>query len=132
MKRMFPLSSKISQQFACCRLLSRVGLTALLLTALAVLAGCSANKVALNPGDYVEVDNPFSGGAPDESPKIWVLRSSLERGIPRGGDLVKKGYDAVAGKSGGGSAPVGSLPAGTTPHPRVLVIEEKGPHFGVR
>lgn len=134
MKRVFSRSNAILQQPAWCRRFGQLRLAVLLLTVLVALGGCSGNKVALNPDDYVEIDNPFSGGAPDENPKIWVLRSSLERGIPRGGDLVKKGYETVAGKPGGGTAPApssGSLQAGTTPHPRILVAEEKGPHLGV-
>jgi len=130
MKTMLPLSERNTHQSAYC---NRLGLAALLLaalTALTALGGCSGNKAAVNPGDYVEVDNPFSGGAPDENPKVWVLRSSLERGIPRGGALVKKGYEAVAGKTGANTGPSSGLfQAGTTPYPRILVVEANGPHL---
>jgi hypothetical protein len=68
-----------------------------------ISSGCAARNQAFNPQDYVEVDNPFGGDTPDANAKIWVPKASLEKGIPRGRDLVKKGYEKVVGQ--GGAAP---------------------------
>ena len=134
MKSMLPLSERISQHPSLNWCFGKLVPAALLLTALAVLGGCTASRVVLNPDDYVEVDNPFAGDSPDANAKIWVPRKSLEQGVPRGGALVKKGYDALAGKTGSGGAQAGATAAlqdVRTTRPRLLVAEEKGSHLGV-
>ena len=66
------------------------------LSACLILASCAGNRQTTGlPGDYVEIDNPgftMSPGAPE---KIWVPRSSVESGIPRGSEIIKKGTDKV-------------------------------------
>lgn len=63
---------------------------------LLLCAGCAGPAAqSRGQGDYVEIDNPaftMSSGAPE---KIWVPRSYVDNGVPRGGDLVKKGYEAA-------------------------------------
>ncbi len=79
------------------QLLQRGVLTMLLISCL-VVSGCNRARVPLNTDDYVEIDNPILDGNPAENTKIWVPKSSLAKGVPRGRDLAQKGYDAVAGK----------------------------------
>lgn len=75
-----------------------LGFTGLLVASL-VIGGCNRARIPYNTDDYVEIDNPYIEGDPSENQKIWVPKSSLEKGIPRGGELAKKGYDAVASKA---------------------------------
>lgn len=70
-------------------------LTATLLCAFA-LSGCAARQQAINSDDYVEIDNPFAGEAPDGNAKIWVPKASLQKGAPRGRELAKRGYEKAA------------------------------------
>jgi hypothetical protein len=67
----------------------------------AVLGGCAAQRQETIPkDDFVEIDNPYGNGDnPDQNVKVWVPRSSLERGLPRGRELLQKGYDKVTGKA---------------------------------
>lgn len=72
------------------------------------LAGCAGNRpVPGPPEEYVEVDNPAATMSPSAPATIWVPRRYVESGIPRGGELVKKGYEAAT--RGAGEAP--STPA---------------------
>ncbi len=66
---------------------------------LVFVAACATNKGSgpANENDYVEVPNPGVTMSPDAPATIWVPRSSVESGIPRGGVLVKKGFERVAG-----------------------------------
>lgn len=59
------------------------------------LAGCAGRPQAINSQEFVEIDNPFLGDSPDASPKIWVPKASLEKGVPRGRELIKKGFEKV-------------------------------------
>lgn len=70
-----------------------------------ILTGCAANReAASSPGDYVEIDNPAFTMSPNAPPTIWVPRSYVESGVPRGGELVEKGYESLRGNvSGGGT-----------------------------
>jgi len=63
-----------------------------------LLSGCAgptANSAKQN--DFVEVNNPSITMAPGSPEKIWVPRESVESGIPRGSELLKKGYVAMEG-----------------------------------
>src|SRR6266567_1186334 len=65
---------------------------------LMLLAACAANKAGnAQPGDYVEVPNPAITMDPNATPTIWVPRRYVESGLPRGGELIKKGYEQVKG-----------------------------------
>jgi len=64
------------------------------------LAGCAGAKVApMEPADYVEVQNPGYTMSPNAPETIWVPRSYVEKGAPRGKDLAKLGYNAATGGS---------------------------------
>lgn len=66
------------------------------LSASLLLAACSFNRTTdRHPSDYVEIDNPGQTMSPDAPAKIWVPRSYVEKGVPRGGDLVKAGTEKV-------------------------------------
>lgn len=55
-------------------------------------AGCASSKVRT---DYVEIPNPAFTMSPNASETIWVPRESVDNGVPRGGELAKRGYEAV-------------------------------------
>lgn len=59
------------------------------------VAACATHKSASN--DYVEVPNPGVTMYPGAPATIWVPRSSAESGIPRGGELIKKGFERATG-----------------------------------
>lgn len=61
-----------------------------------LLTACAGNKAATLPPDgYVEIENPTFTMSKDAPATIWVPRSYVETGVPRGGELLKKGYEAV-------------------------------------
>lgn len=63
---------------------------------LLLVAGCTgANVKASSQRDYVEVANPAFTMSPNAPETIWVPRSYVDSGLPRGGELAKKGYDAM-------------------------------------
>lgn len=66
---------------------------------LGLVAGCSGARVQSQGADssdkYVEVPNPAFTMSPGAPEKIWVPRTSVDNGVPRGGELVKRGYEAV-------------------------------------
>ncbi|ACM18572.1 lipoprotein, putative [Geotalea daltonii FRC-32] len=71
------------------------------------LAGCAGtNTGSSSRRDYVEVANPAFTMSPNAPETIWVPRSYVDSGVPRGGELAKQGYEAIKG-----STPV---PAGET------------------
>jgi hypothetical protein len=71
-------------------------LKAFLLSATLLLAACAGNRNKTGPpAGYVEIDNPGQTLSPDAPAKIWVPRSYVESGIPRGGELIKKGTEKV-------------------------------------
>jgi hypothetical protein len=60
------------------------------------LAACAANREATAPGqDYVEIDNPALTMSPNAPATIWVPRSYVESGVPRGGEVLKMGAEKV-------------------------------------
>jgi hypothetical protein len=91
------------------------------LCSLLLLTACATNKAASEkPGDYVEIENPGYTMSPGAPPTIWVPRSYVESGPPRGGELVKKGYEKVAGTSHASSpqqAPAVATPASAVQPP---------------
>ena len=82
------------------------------LSACLLLAACAGNRqTSGSPGDYVEIDNPGFTMSPNAPAKIWVPRSYVESGLPRGSELIKKGTDKVLQSFSGTSSqpqPVGS------------------------
>ncbi len=77
----------------------------LLILTLIALAGCAAHHEPVTSGDYVEIDNPACTLSPDAPPTIWVPRSYVDSGVPRGGELLEKGYESIRGKMSGSAAP---------------------------
>lgn len=72
---------------------------ALMIFSFCFLAGCAANHGAISSSEeYVEIENPAFTMSPGASPTIWVPRSYVDSGIPRGGELIEKGYESVRGK----------------------------------
>lgn len=62
----------------------------------ALLAACAGNRAAGNAQEeYVEIANPGATMTDNAPQTIWVPRSYVERGAPRGSELLKKGYEAV-------------------------------------
>ena len=94
---------------------NRLGKGAFLL-GLVFLAGCAgANQAATGPQEgYVEIQNPGFTMSPNAPETIWVPRSYVEKGVPRGRDLAGKGYDAVTqgAAQGAPAAAAASAPAG--------------------
>lgn len=61
--------------------------------ALAACAGTGATGG--RSGEYVEVDNPLYTQSPGAPATVWVPRSSVEEGPPRGGVILRKGYEEM-------------------------------------
>jgi hypothetical protein len=61
------------------------------------LTGCAGIGSQATSGDYIEIANPAFTSSPNAAQTIWVPRSYLEKGAPRGGELARRGYDAVQG-----------------------------------
>jgi len=77
---------------------------ALMIFSFCFLAGCAANQGAISSSEeYVEIENPAFTMSPGASPTIWVPRSYVDSGIPRGGELLEKGYESVRGKLSDGA-----------------------------
>ncbi|ABB33511.1 hypothetical protein GeomeDRAFT_1142 [Geobacter metallireducens RCH3] len=73
---------------------------------LLLLAGCAGSRPVPAPTEeYVEVDNPAATMSPSAPATIWVPKRYVDNGIPRGGELVKKGYEAATRGSGEISSP---------------------------
>jgi len=63
-----------------------------------MLAGCAANNLAgetSHDTDYVEVSNPALTMSPGAPATIWVPRSSVEKGMPRGSAVVSQGVKEI-------------------------------------
>jgi len=92
---------------------------ALMIFSFCFLAGCAANQGAISSsGEYVEIENPAFTMSPGASPTIWVPRSYVDSGIPRGGELLEKGYESVRGKlSDGARQTVAGVPEPVTVSP---------------
>lgn len=69
-----------------------------MLLGLSLMAGCAGTTRATSGSDdFVEIPNPAITMSPNAPETIWVPRSSLEKGVPRGRDLAKEGYQALQG-----------------------------------
>lgn len=61
-----------------------------------LLAACAAVRSAsAPPEEYVEIANPAYTISPNAPATIWVPRRYVESGIPRGGEVLKRGYEKV-------------------------------------
>lgn len=100
-------------------------------------AGCAGPTVqSQGQRDYVEIDNPAFTLSPTAPEKIWVPRESVDKGVPRGGELVKRGYESVKG-SATSAAQQTTAPAPTVAPSQAGITEPAGkpakliPHFGL-
>jgi hypothetical protein len=93
----------------------------------AVLSGCNRTRIPTNTNDYVEIDNPILSGNPAENAKIWVPKSSLAQGAPRGGELVKRGYDNLTNAPKESSAGKPAADADTVRQRLFVATEGKSP-----
>jgi len=99
-----------------------VGTRAIIISILSVcfLVGCAGNQGAVSPPeDYVEIDNPAFTMSPDAPSTIWVPRRYVDSGIPRGGELLEKGYESVRGKLSGSGQPA----AARAPEPAAPAVQ---------
>lgn len=73
----------------------------LLVIAALLLAACAGPRtVPVGTAEgYVEIVNPAYTMTPDAPQTIWVPRRHTE-GVPRGRELVKKGYEVVKSEIG--------------------------------
>ncbi len=72
----------------------------LLLSLILTLTACAGNKVVTDkntPEDYVEISNPGFTMSPGAPATIWVPKSSVDNGLPRGSEVVKMAYQSVKG-----------------------------------
>lgn len=76
---------------------------------LLIVAACAVNSGG-PPVDYVEVPNPAITMYPNAPDTIWVPRKSVESGLPRAGELVKKGYEKATGAKEKEAAPQAEAP----------------------
>jgi hypothetical protein len=70
----------------------------LFLSLILSLTACAGNRVAgdKNPQtEYVEISNPGFTMSRDAPATIWVPKSSVENGPPRGGEAIKMAYESV-------------------------------------
>lgn len=68
-----------------------------------LLAACAGNRIAGGAAEgYVEIVNPASTMTDNAPQTIWVPRSYVESGLPKGSDLVK-GIESMS-RGGGSSA----------------------------
>jgi hypothetical protein len=75
---------------------------ALAMVGLVFLAGCagSLKPQQQQPNEeYVEIENPAVTMSPSAPATIWVPRSYVDKGAPRGGELAKRSYNAVMGSA---------------------------------
>ena len=90
---------------------------------LVTLAACATPGVQPTPNDYVEIENPGITMSNNAPATIWVPRSYVESGPPRGGELAKRSYNAIMGTgtpaanktAQAGAAPTGIAAVGGKP-----------------
>lgn len=102
--------------------LNRLGRRIIAALFIAVISGCAGATIQPeSKDDYVEIPNPAFTMSPNAPEKIWVPRHSVESGVARGNELLKRGYEAVKGgepttaSQAGITAPTGK-PASLIPH----------------
>ena len=95
---------------------------------LLLLTACAGQKTASAPSpsseDYVEISNPGFTMSADQPATIWVPRRYVDSGVPRGGELVKKGYEQVRGTSQ--AAPSGA-PQAAPQAPGTVMAAQQSP-----
>jgi hypothetical protein len=72
----------------------------LLLSIIFLLAACAGNKDLRDKNsetEYVEINNPGFTMTRDAPATIWVPKSSVDNGLPRGNEAIKMAYESVKG-----------------------------------
>lgn len=92
------------------------------------MGGCATVKETTNPKDYVEIENPFYDGSIGSSQTTWVPKRYVEGGVPRGGEVLRRGYRAAT--DGVADARDG-VTAGKKLRNRIVVVDG-GKGLGVR
>lgn len=103
----------------------------------AVVAACAHNQGTSGKTEqYVEIDNPAMTMSPNAPAKIFVPRSYVEDGVPRGSEVIKKGVEEVAGnfrqtpqepRSGRPVQPAAHATEGSRPASGMAPAATKGP-----
>lgn len=103
---------------------------------LGLVAGCAGAKVqSQGPDDYVEIPNPAMTMSPNAPETIWVPRKSVDNGVPRGGELMKRGYQAI--KEGVATSPQAATGGAVVTPPQAGITAPSGkpaaiiPRFGL-
>lgn len=86
-----------------------------LILSLTACAGTRAVGDKNSSSDYVEVSNPAFTMSRDAPATIWVPKSSVDHGPPRGSEAIKMAYKSVQGNQTDGASPQtsSSLSAGS-------------------
>ncbi len=109
----------------------------LLLTFILSLTACAGSRVAgdkASQTEYVEISNPGFTMTRDAPATIWVPKSSVENGPPRGSEAIKMAYESVKNSQSTAATPqstpppaaaatVAAQPASTGMRARVVVLE---------
>lgn len=69
-----------------------------------LLTSCAENSVIVDrsgDSEYVEIDNPAFTLSQNATAIIWVPRNSVEEGVPRGSEVLKRGYDYMVNDTKG-------------------------------
>ena len=78
------------------------------------LTACAGNRPVSDTGaptDYVEISNPGYTMSPGAPATIWVPKSSVDNGLPRGSEVAKMAYQSVKGGLTADAAPQQPSPA---------------------
>lgn len=72
---------------------------------LVFLTACAADHSGTTESDdFVEITNPFFTSSPNAPATVWVPRSSVESGVPRAAQVVKKGFSKMSDAMGGSTS----------------------------
>lgn len=94
---------------------NQVKLTQILAPALFLLLTACAVHTAGPNEEYVEIPNPMMTATPNAPATIWVPRSYVDSGVPRGGELVKQGVAKMRGPSAAADKAPQASPAAASP-----------------
>lgn len=86
----------------------------LILSFMLTLTACAWNRAPSDKNastEYVEISNPGYTMTRDAPATIWVPKSSVDKGVPRGGEVVKMAYESVKNKQAGVAAAENSVSA---------------------
>ncbi len=85
-----------------------------LVLSLTACAGTKANDDR-SSSEYVEISNPAFTMSRDAPATIWVPKSAVDNGPPRGSEVIKKAYDSVTNNQADGTVQQSSTPVPAFP-----------------